>query len=650
METDPTQPRLNDGGHPSLVELRDPSHPQVATHLASCEMCRRLVGQSGLELPKGLVSETAFRWPADAAARGGMAQIFIAEDRRLTREVILKAPRDGEELPVPLLQMFQQRIAAEARVLAKLQHPSIVTIYELGRASTGWPFCVLEKVEGRSLRDHLDELAIDEAADGTPRTHDRLELLSSLTAVAEAIAYAHERRVVHRDITPNNILLGKRGEATLIDWGIARDLDEPSSMALEDEVLDAGASGRMVTISAGTPPYIPFEQSQGRAAEPSFDVYSFGVCLYEVVSGRTPFVWKALPEQSEREAQMQAFLRWLASKEPTAPAAPRDPELSGIIAKSMHRDPAQRFSSDQLVRALKQYLTGDLVFSHRYSLSGRVARWVRRRPAVAASIGIALLAVVAVALVLAQLSRTAQKAAEQRQLAIAARLDANERKAAAEVAMEQAEQARAEAAAAERDGKDARQLQALADQKRRKAEAMRGEAEAAATRAKDDADDALARYREAEKAKELSDKERELARLAQQAAEGQRDAAEAARQSALGDRDTARAAERAAGEERLAAQAARQEAERERDAAIAARDQARQQEAAAAAARDAATAELAPVQQELSEARRQLATLEARVRELERDRGGGGGGQQPQTSPRDQPTTSPRDQPTTSPQ
>lgn len=618
METDPTQLRLDEGGHPSLVELRDPSHPKVASHLSSCEACRRLVGQAGLELPGGLVTEAAFRWPADAAARGGMAQIFIADDRRLNRQVILKAPRDGEELEVPLLQMFQQRIAAEAKVLAKLQHPSIVTIYELGRATTGWPFCVLEKVEGRSLRDQLDELAVDEAALGAPRTRERLELLSSLTAVAEAIAYAHERRVVHRDITPNNILLGKRGEATLIDWGIARDLDEPSSMEIEG-VLDASASGRMVTISAGTPPYIPFEQSQGRAAEPSFDVYSFGVCLYEVVSGRTPFVWKALPEQSDREAQMQAFLRWLASREPAPAAAPRDPELSGIIAKAMHRDPAQRFSADELVRALKQYLTGDLVFSHRYSLSGRVARWVRRRPAVAASMAVALLAVVAATMVWAQLSRAAQKAAEQRQLAIAARLVANERADAAQV---EAEQARLAAATAERDGKDARQLRDIAEQKRKAAEAMRTEAQAAAERAKGDADDAQARFREAEKAKELAEKERDFARLTQQTAEAQRDAAEKARQGALGERDAARAGERTAVEERAAAQVAARAALEERDAANAARDQAHQQEAQAKVERDEARSAVAPLQQEVTEARRQLAILEARVRELEEQQAG----------------------------
>src|ERR1043165_3575074 len=166
METDRTDMAISGERHPSLAELRDPSHPQISEHLASCSMCRSVVSADEsldapipLDLPKGLVSENAFRWPADPVARGGMALIFSGEDRRLGRSVILKAPREGEELPVGMAEMFQRRVTAEARILAKLQHPSIVTIYELGKASVGWPFCVLEKVDGTSLRDRLDELS-----------------------------------------------------------------------------------------------------------------------------------------------------------------------------------------------------------------------------------------------------------------------------------------------------------------------------------------------------------------------------------------------------------------------------------------------------------------------------------------------------------
>src|SRR5882672_7608651 len=278
METDPTDVSITGERHPSLAELRNPSHPSISAHVAKCSMCRSVISGDEiddtsdpipLDLPKGLVSENAFRWPADPMARGGMAQIFAGEDRRLARTVILKAPREGDDLPAGMAEVFQRRVTAEARILAKLQHPSIVTIYELGKSSAGWPFCVLEKVDGESLRDRLDELA-DAEADGRTRTRERLELLSSLVSIAEALAYAHERRVVHRDCTPNNILLGKRGEATLIDWGIARDLDAPG-VTTDPSLRPDESAGTGVTISAGTPPYLPLEQTMGRHADPSFD-------------------------------------------------------------------------------------------------------------------------------------------------------------------------------------------------------------------------------------------------------------------------------------------------------------------------------------------------------------------------------------------
>src|SRR4051812_29940459 len=170
METDRTEMAISQERHPSLAELKASSHPSVSEHLQSCSMCRSVVQADEdldapipLDLPKGLVSENAFKWPADPMARGGMAQIFAGEDRRLGRTVILKAPRDGDDLPAGMGDMFQRRVTAEARILAKLQHPSIVKLYELGKASVGWPFCVLEKVDGTSLRDRLDELTHAEA-------------------------------------------------------------------------------------------------------------------------------------------------------------------------------------------------------------------------------------------------------------------------------------------------------------------------------------------------------------------------------------------------------------------------------------------------------------------------------------------------------
>ena len=587
-----------------------------------------------LDLPKGLVSENAFRWPADPIARGGMAQIFAGEDRRLGRDVILKAPREGDDLPAGMGDLFQRRVTAEARILAKLQHPSIVTIYELGKASVGWPFCVLEKVDGTSLRDRLDELCEAENGDGVPRTRERLELLSNLVAIAEALAYAHERRVVHRDCTPNNIILGKRGEATLIDWGIARDLDAPgqSEAALDGE--SPSMSGRMVTISAGTPPYLPLEQSQGRAADPSFDVYSFGITLYEVVAGKAPFDWQHVETQGERARQLNAFLDWLKSGEPVAPAMPRDQELSGIIARAMAHDASQRFTADELVRALKQYLTGDLVFSHRYSLSGRLARWARRNKATSIAIASLVMFAIAGALVWVQLSNAARAEAELRADAAAARAVASEKASAADEATREAEAARVLAEEAQKKGQNADELRKQAEQKKRAADKARADANAAATQAKGTAEEAVKKFREAMKQKEEADMLRDNALSAKNAAltaqtnaERERDAARAAQQQAEREREAARAAQAAAERDReqskqtaAAAESDRDNARQGQNRAEQERDAARGAQVAAEKDRDQAIASRKEVEAERDEARRRLVELEKRVRDLERER------------------------------
>jgi tRNA A-37 threonylcarbamoyl transferase component Bud32 len=644
METDPTEMSLSGEKHPTLAELKDPAHPdQVHEHLASCSMCRSVVHADemidngtpiALDLPKGLVSEAAFRWPADPIARGGMAQIFAGEDRRLGRTVILKAPREGDDLPPGMADMFQRRVSAEARILAKLQHPSIVTIYELGRASVGWPFCVLEKVDGTPLRDRLEELSHLESKDGEPRTRERLELLSNLVAIAEALAYAHERRVVHRDCTPNNIILGKRGEATLIDWGIARDLDAPgqSEAAINDEA--PSMSGRMVTISAGTPPYLPLEQSQGRAADPSFDVYSFGITLYEVVAGKPPFDWKHVETPGERARQLNAFLDWLKSGEPVAPAMPRDPELSGIIGRAMAHDSSQRFTADELVRALKQYLTGDLVFSHRYSLTGRAARWARRHRGTSIALASLLLFAIAGSLVWLQLSRAAREEAELRAVAAAARADASEKGRAADDATREAEEAKALAEQAQKEGKNSDELRRQAEAKKRAAEKARAEATSAATQAKGTADEAVKKFREAMKQKEEADRlrdnalaEKTAALAAQASAERERDTSRNAQNAAERDREAARQAQATAEHERELSKQAAAAAEKDRDNARSGQSRAEQERESARAAqaaaekdRDTAIALRREAEAARDEARRRLVELEKRVRDLERDR------------------------------
>jgi tRNA A-37 threonylcarbamoyl transferase component Bud32 len=629
IATDPTQPGIEGEKHPTLAELKAaPSAPHIHSHLQSCSMCQSVVQATQdeksvpieLDLPKGLVNESAFKWPADPIARGGMAEIYAGEDKRLGRTVILKSPRDGDDLPAGMNDMFQKRVTAEARILAKLQHPSIVTIYELGKATVGWPFCVLERVEGISLRDRLDEIA-EQETDGKPRTRERLELLSNLVAIAEALAYAHEQHVVHRDCTPNNIILGKRGEATLIDWGIARDLDAPSGSEMSMEDQPPSMSGRMVTISAGTPPYLPLEQSQGRAADPSFDVYSFGVTLFEVVSGQTPFRWKTTDGVGERNKQLHAFLDWLKSDDPREAAMPKDPELSGIISRAMAHEPSARFTADELVRALKQYLTGDLVFSHRYSITGRLARWARRHKAATTAIAALVAFAVAGVLIWGYLSKKAKEEAELRAMTAAAQADASEKGRAADDATRAADEAKALAEQAQKEGKNSDQLRAEAEKKRKAAEALRRQADNAATQAKGQADDAMKRFSEAMKQKEQADTERDAAKSAQATAEQLRDAARTSQTAAERDRDAARTAQTNAEAERERAKQVAATAEQDREAARQGqvraeqdRDSARNAATAAERDRDSAAAARAAAERERDDARRRINELEAQLR------------------------------------
>jgi tRNA A-37 threonylcarbamoyl transferase component Bud32 len=616
--TDPTQMQVSGERHPTIAELREGSHPQVSEHLAGCSMCQSVLQADAdsdtsvpiaLDLPKGLVTENAFRWPADPIARGGMAQIFAGEDKRLGRTVILKAPREGDELPAGMAEMFQRRVTAEARILAKLQHPAIVTIHELGKSTVGWPFCVLERVEGTSLRDKLDELA-EKEKDGTPRTRERLELLSNLVAIAEALAYAHERRIVHRDCTPNNILLGKRGEATLIDWGIARDLEAPGiaqdAATINDEA--PSMSGRMVTISAGTPPYLPFEQTQGRQADPSFDVYSFGISLYETVSGRTPFEWKPVTDNNQRTLQLVAFLDWLKAGEPAPLAMPKDRELSGIIARAIDHDAARRFTADELVRALNQYLHGELVFSHRYSLTGRLARWAARHRAITVAAAALVIIAIGGGFVWGALSRSEKQQAEL--ATAAAQANADEQKALREAddAQREAQDAKAAADKAERDGQKSDALRKRADQLRVAADSKSRKADEAAKLAHVAAEEAKRGYEEALKVKEEAEHERDKARLAQSDAEQQRDDAKTARALADKARDQA-------DRERDSARAGREAAERERDAAKSSQVEAEKTRDVVEKERDAAVAARKTVETERDEAKRKIQELEAKLRE-----------------------------------
>jgi tRNA A-37 threonylcarbamoyl transferase component Bud32 len=561
------------------------------------------------------VSNSAFEWPAEPLAEGGMAVVYEATDRRLPRQVILKSPRTrrsgGGELSPDERAAFIERLEAEARVLARIQHPSVVTIHEVGRADDGLPFCVLERVDGRPLTAVLEELAEREAEDDRPHTAQRLQLVSSLVAIAEALACAHDRGIVHRDVNPNNVLVGPRGEMTLIDWGIASDTRSTRNitMALDRAADGIDADARFVTIGAGTPPYMSLEQTQGVAARPSFDVYSFGATLYHVVAGHPPFAYDSVQE----------FLAILDRRTLPPPASKDDRDLSAIIALAMAPDETSRPTMSELVDHLRAYLTGELVFEARYSRTGRLARWVRRQPAFAAAIAAAVVAAVALVVVWTvseeRAARAARDAAEVKMAAEARASDALRLAAQKAEAQAVAERQRADAVVERQRAEDvATAKEAEARAALEEAEAARGDRERY-KQLKTRADAAAAAADDARRTADAGLVRAEAAARAA-AAQAQEASADARRSQEAATAEAARAQAATARADAFAAQ--RDQALGQREAAVAERDAAVRARVAAEEARQAAERGRAEAETQRAAAEQSLATAQARIAELER--------------------------------
>ncbi len=193
----------------------------------------------------------------------------------------------------------EPRFVAEALVTARLQHPSIVPVYEAGRWPGGEPFYAMKLVSGRSLADVIAERKTLE---------ERLALLPHVLAVAEAIAYAHTERIIHRDLKPANVLVGDFGETVVIDWGLAKDLareegTEPTGAA--DTPLRSRRTERITRLGTvmGTPAYMPPEQAAGRPVDERADVYALGAILYHLLAGTRPYEGNSSEQVLQRVVQ-----------------------------------------------------------------------------------------------------------------------------------------------------------------------------------------------------------------------------------------------------------------------------------------------------------------------------------------------------------
>jgi serine/threonine-protein kinase len=326
--------------------------------------------------------------------RGGIGQVSVALDGELHREVALKeiAPRFADD------PASRARFLLEAEVTGRLEHPGIVPVYSLGRHGDGRPYYAMRFVRGDSLKDAIDRFhRAGGAPDGDPgaRALEFRKLLGRFVAVCDAVAYAHSRGVIYRDIKPSNILLGPYGETLVADWGLAKVVgrDEPADGAAEVTLRPELASSSSETLpgtAVGTPAFMSPEQAGGRleALGPASDVYSLGATLYCLITGRSPV----------DDTDVGHVLRRVRAGDfplPRAVRADAPRALEAVCLRAMAREPSSRYrSARELADDIERWLAGEAVSSWREPWSVRARRQLARHRTLATSAAVAALAAI----------------------------------------------------------------------------------------------------------------------------------------------------------------------------------------------------------------------------------------------------------------
>ena len=413
--------RLEQAGgdvHASLAAAAGPAERRILAGIDD-DAVRASIAPEGGDDPHFAATQTSHPDDRDPAARstldfrsagtiryeltqlhavGGIGQVWVARDGDLGRSVALKELRPHRANQAASVARFLE----EARITGQLEHPNIVPVYEYVRATPGRPaFYTMRFLKGRTLseaaRDYHEKRQIGTAATAEFRT-----MLRAVVAAGHAIAYAHSRGVLHRDVKGANVVLGDFGEVVVLDWGLAKVVGKPE---LEAPPVESDPLGRRdETVQGqvlGTPAFMPPEQAAGKLEEIDHrsDVYGLGAILYEVLTGKAPYTG----------ADTWQVLHQVLHEKPAAPRvvnrdAPR--ALEAVCLRAMARNPVDRYpTAKAVVDELEHFLADEPVTAYREPVLERFGRRLKRNRTLAAALLVAAVVLIPGFAVVAEVER-----------------------------------------------------------------------------------------------------------------------------------------------------------------------------------------------------------------------------------------------------